>query len=389
MGIVDLIHLIQPTQYPFFMIVYLQLDSISRRDAFKSNITVASKLNAVTLATVAPLPNAPAYTPVTQLLTQTGAPAALLLDATAVTIGSRVLVKDQVDSRENGVYVVVADNPWQLRRASDFDSAHTPIVSGTAVPVTGGATLAGTTWVTTARIAQLDPLTDPVSFVALAWSVNSDSSPTDYRVEYRDLNTFYDTVTKEFREHCKKTPDVLSFWVDACVVSIPGGAYVNRPNPDGTTSAVYLTEEPYVYVDVHTSDHSEGNRFITNNAPGRKATFIVYTDKFVVGTNDVPPAVPAYTPPTLNSGLKWLHFKSCMRTNMRLPHVKTTEWFVRIYDRYGNDIVITEDPAAIPLIVTPDPPRVDPMRQTMVLLGLSPEYANYQYSTSNANGCNV
>lgn len=357
--------------------MYLQFDSLARKQAFVSNVNVSGPaLGPVGLATVAPLPNAPVYASST--LTQTGAPAALLIDATGVAIGQRVLIKDQADPRQNGIYTVLTDNPWQLVRSPDFTTVSMPRPAGTTVTVTGGVANVGTAWSLSTRVAVIDPLTDAVSFAQILWTPNPASTPSNYKVAYTNFNTVINTVTKDWREHCKNTNGVLSFYAEFCVVTVPGGAYINRPNADGTFSRVYLTEEPYVYLDVYPTDHSEGNRFATNNEGGYKASFIAYTDKFALGTTDVPPVSPAYTTPSLNSGLKWLHFKSCMRTNMRLD-LKSTEWIVRVYDRFGHDIILEEDPALMPAVVTANMPPVDPTKQVSVLIGLTPLRAGYDY----------
>lgn len=363
------------------MCMYLQFDSLARKDAFVPSAGVnGPKLGPVALATAAILPNAPVYASPSQTLTQTGAPAALLVDTLPVTIGMRILVKDQADPRENGIYTVLTDNPWQLVRSPDFKQVSMPLPAGTTVAVTGGVANIGTAWSLAARVTLVDPLTDAVTWVALTWTPNSASTPTDYKVSYTNFNTVVNTITKDWREHCKQVNGILSFYAEFCVVTVPGCAYINRTNADGTVSRVFLTEEPYIYLDVYPTDHAEGNRFATNNDNGYKATFIAYTDKFAVGTSDVPPVSPAYAFPALNSGLKWLHFKSCMRTNMRMD-LKSTQWHVRMYSRFGDDIVLEEDPALMPVVVTADMPPVDPNKQTSLLIGMSPLRAGYEYSS--------
>ena len=63
----------------------------------------------------------------------------------------RVLIKDQIDSRTNGIYVVTdlgsVSTPWVLTRASDFDGS-TEVVAGAFTYIQNG-TLANTQWVMT------------------------------------------------------------------------------------------------------------------------------------------------------------------------------------------------------------------------------------------------
>jgi hypothetical protein len=72
--------------------------------------------------------------------------------------GDRVLVKDQTNAAENGIYVVQASG--QALRATDFDTA-TEVDSGDFIFVTSG-TYANTGWVQTLKPATIG--TDPLSF---------------------------------------------------------------------------------------------------------------------------------------------------------------------------------------------------------------------------------
>ena len=64
------------------------------------------------------------------------------INGVAVVAGDRVLVKDQTDATENGVWVA-ATTAWT--RATDFDGAR-DVATGTQVLVTGGADGAGLIW---------------------------------------------------------------------------------------------------------------------------------------------------------------------------------------------------------------------------------------------------
>ena len=72
--------------------------------------------------------------------------------------GDRVLVKDQTNAAENGIYVVQASG--QALRATDFDTA-TEVDSGDFIFVSSG-TYANTGWVQTLKPATIG--TDPISF---------------------------------------------------------------------------------------------------------------------------------------------------------------------------------------------------------------------------------
>src|SRR5688572_24316938 len=64
------------------------------------------------------------------------------IDGIAVVEGDRVLVKDQTDASENGVYKVT---PAGWTRATDFDGS-LDFVGGTQVSVVAGTINAGSYW---------------------------------------------------------------------------------------------------------------------------------------------------------------------------------------------------------------------------------------------------
>ena len=128
----------------------------------------APPLQLVQYATGAVLPDAPVYASPAQTLTST-VMAALVVDTVAVSVGNRILVKDQADNRENGVYVVTVAGSgasfWVLTRASDFDQAVVPIVGGTSVFVDFSVgTHSGHTYSLQSAVTQVDPL-----FSAVVW----------------------------------------------------------------------------------------------------------------------------------------------------------------------------------------------------------------------------
>jgi hypothetical protein len=80
--------------------------------------------------------------------------AALSVDSTLVALNNRVLIKNQVDGAQNGVYVVTqtgnGSTPFILTRATDFDTPGTGvdnIDAGDFFLITAGSTNANTSWV--------------------------------------------------------------------------------------------------------------------------------------------------------------------------------------------------------------------------------------------------
>ncbi len=64
------------------------------------------------------------------------------VDGIAVVAGDRVLVKDQTDAQQNGIYVAYT-SAWS--RARDFDG-NRDVVTGTLIPVNARAIGAGYLW---------------------------------------------------------------------------------------------------------------------------------------------------------------------------------------------------------------------------------------------------
>jgi hypothetical protein len=86
----------------------------------------------------------------------------LSVDGVTLTAGMRVLVKNQTDASENGIYVVLPGNPVFITRADDYNIA-AEIDSGDFVFVDGGNTYGNTGWVQTNAVTTLG--TDPIAWV--------------------------------------------------------------------------------------------------------------------------------------------------------------------------------------------------------------------------------
>ena len=86
-------------------------------------------------------------------------PAPTTIDGVTLATDDRVLVKDQTNLAENGIYVLNLDG--DLVRAEDYDSP-TEIAGGDFVYVTAGSTYAGTGWVQVDNVGTVG--TDPVEW---------------------------------------------------------------------------------------------------------------------------------------------------------------------------------------------------------------------------------
>jgi hypothetical protein len=114
--------------------------------------------DAVKLGTAAVLPGTPTYDNGTSGVGATltaASNARLVIDGANATTNDRVLIKDQADAKQNGVYVVTAQGsvsaPYVLTRAADFDASpsfeHIG-ASGDAVYVTAGSSSANQGFIT-------------------------------------------------------------------------------------------------------------------------------------------------------------------------------------------------------------------------------------------------
>lgn len=88
----------------------------------------------------------------TTTLTNAGTMAALVIDGVTVPVNSRVLIKDQVTTSQNGIYIVTNAGSgvanWILTRASDFDTT-AKVTSGAFTFVEQGTSFADSGWVMT------------------------------------------------------------------------------------------------------------------------------------------------------------------------------------------------------------------------------------------------
>lgn len=134
--------------------------------------TGAAPLTSAQLATVAILPNSPVYASPAETLTSTTNPGSLTVDGIVASLNDRILVKNQADDRENGVYILTDDGAspgpnWELTRSSNFSQSAMPVAAGASIfiEIVVGASNAASTWSLQDPVANVDPLTDSVIWV--------------------------------------------------------------------------------------------------------------------------------------------------------------------------------------------------------------------------------
>ncbi len=213
-------------------------------------------------------------------------------------------------------------------------------------------------------------------------------SPSKYRVFYRELNDANNIRTIGFLAHCKERPTNLNFSVESCVLMMPSNGLVQRVDENGDITYLSIVDEPYLFVRMLPSGNAEGNLIYSNNPAASGATFTLWCDKIQAGTDGSPPIanpIPRPNPLLQISDLttaRWVVYKTCMITVMRLD-LEAEEWQIRIFDRFGNDVILSESdnggigfpavgPGSPPTQLAPPP--LDPDIQTMLLVGIKPNY---------------
>lgn len=125
------------------------------------------------IATIDPLPTCTydnGTAGVGATLTKVGNGSLGAIDGYTLLLNERILVKNQVDAFQNGIYektqVGDGSNPWILTRATDYDDA-SKILEGTACLVLNGTIHQATQWAMTS-IDPLDIGTDAINFLQIA-----------------------------------------------------------------------------------------------------------------------------------------------------------------------------------------------------------------------------
>lgn len=99
-------------------------------------------------------------------LTNSGAQVAFAIDGVSPPINSRILIKNQTSTFQNGIYslttVGTGATNWVLTRTTDYDIAGTQIKPGNFVIVNNGTVNVATGWVQTATVVTIG--TDPILF---------------------------------------------------------------------------------------------------------------------------------------------------------------------------------------------------------------------------------
>lgn len=125
-------------------------------------------------------------------LTNAGANAAFALDGTTPALNARILIKDQTDPIQNGIYTLTTvgdgSTPWVLTRATDYNN-NTQIFPGNFIIITAGSINLNTGWVEVDTVVTIG--TDPIDFAEFgtAGTVRSVSGTAGEIVVVNGTNT--------------------------------------------------------------------------------------------------------------------------------------------------------------------------------------------------------
>lgn len=391
------------------MTLYLHFDSLARENAFLCNTKFT--VSATTNSSLSSLGSFTPPTPPNQFFAY-ATNGLKYIDDVLLELNLLVLIKDETNPVYNGVYEVIqkgdANNPTILERVKGFDAGTTIQANediavrvknpnyfkeyiytlDTSSPIDIGIDPVvfqeGCVWVPNDYRPLLDNLNQDL------WEAYPDGVlpddiqiPTKYRVYYKNLNNCWSRPTIDYRKHCKDMPDNLNYSVEFCTAILPSTTAVQIPEYDANNNITGINyrsilNEPYIYVHLRSYEHHKDSLFLTNNPPAYEATFVVWHDKYVIGsTTDIDPGLPIdptnQAPqefPELNGRPRWIVFKSCMNTTMRLRICD--DWQVRYYDRFGRDLILLEDNSNTNL--TNIKPPVDRYKQTSFVVGVRPNY---------------
>lgn len=218
-------------------------------------------------------------------------------------------------------------------------------------------------------------------FDVYQYNPRSIQTPTNFRVFYPELNNTNNKKTLCFPAHCKEKWDNLTYDVNLCSVTLPANALIKKEEKNEfgeiiNTEYIDILDEPYLYVKMVPINFKSNDLITGNNSPAiDSATFIIWQDRTQFGTKNTPLSNPIPRPNPINETniqiRRWIIYKSCMTTTMRL-NLDENEWHIRIFDRYNNDVVIAE-PDNLGLGYS-FPPEVDRNLQTSIVVGIKPNF---------------
>lgn len=135
-------------------------------DAISQGLEVKEVVNCATTADLGAITYNNGVAGVGATLTNAGTQAAFSIDGQSPGANSRVLVKNQTNTYENGIYNLTTvgslSTNWVLTRSTDYNLPTQ--ITGTIVPVENGTTNADTSWLETATVTAIGS-GNPITFI--------------------------------------------------------------------------------------------------------------------------------------------------------------------------------------------------------------------------------
>jgi len=284
------------------------------------------------------------------------------IDGESVVLGQRVLIKNQTDAKQNGIYTLTtvgsSSAPWVLTRAEDFNSA-AEIHGGDFVFVTGGTLYNNTGWVQTETMTTVG--TDPVEFTQFSGAgtyvagngltLTGSSFSADLSVlAPKDSPTFTGTVagiTKAMvgLQNVDNTSDASKPVSTATQTALDLKANLNAPTFTGTVSGITKSMVGLGNVD-NTADSAKPVSTATQTALDLKAplanpTFtgtvtvaasgVAFTDgtqtkEGVPSRTTIIPKVDSYTLSSLGERDSLIEINKATATTLTIPTNATVAW---------------------------------------------------------------
>ena len=196
--------------------------------------------------------------------------------------GNRVLLKDQTNAAENGIYVVQVSG--QALRATDFDTA-TEVDSGDFIFVSEG-TYANTGWVQTLKPATIG--TDPLQFTQFSGAgtftagTGLDLNGTEFVLDLSEVST----TTLPEGDNKYYTDERVDDRVDGLLVGGTGISKTYNDNGNSLTLALDFTE-------FSTTDIAEGTKLFFTNQRAVDALQAIVPDFTEIEVNNIARQVAA------------------------------------------------------------------------------------------------
>jgi hypothetical protein len=284
------------------------------------------------------------------------------IDGESVVVGERVLIKNQNDAKQNGIYVLTtngsASAPWVLTRAEDFNEA-AEIHGGDFVFVTRGTTQDSTGWVQNDSITAVG--TDNIGFTQFSGAgtflagngltLTGSTFSADLSVlAPKDSPTFTGTVSGVTKamvglQNVDNTSDASKPVSTAAQTALDLKANLNAPTFTGTVSGITKSMVGLGNVD-NTTDANKPVSTATQTALDAKAptanpTFtgavtlsasgVVFTDgtqtkEGVPSRTTIIPKTDSYTLSSLGERDSLIEINKATATTLTIPTNATVAW---------------------------------------------------------------